>query len=401
MNISENIGESSCKRQENGDASQEPDRPLKKARFAWEVKGKYHLRNDITDGKSNQIGETDTAGSSKQESKLVGSTEQNLEILGDYLLKQDFNSLDSISDNNASLLPSSSSTQKLSYPQYISTFESSRDTSESSGNTNGDRSIPNSMVYSSKEVEDQCIARWQARQVFLFLLLYHLYIISYFFFIKKYVNNHVFFFQMAKCFVDNTINRVLDSWMIAPLPADMDNNRVLALDAAEFINNLPGDNSIENEAILMAISAHGLQNNSGSSNDNSGTDQCDSSKHIYMSAASSPIPSDDESPDINLENKLQTECSTNNLDMSWTYADDIEHNSNSNSPLKFYPETSSSSYQFFSETDNLNNSNIEYEAEDNETHDNNIANNHYDFLDAAVSFAIQYKGLTSYGTDYG
>ncbi|CAG9566024.1 unnamed protein product [Danaus chrysippus] len=370
MNISENIGESSCKRQENGDATQEPDRPLKKARFAWEVKGKYHLRNDITDGKSNQIGETDTAGSSKQESKLVGRTEQNLEILGDYLLKQDFNSLDSISDNNASLLPSSSTSQKLSYPRYISTFESSRDTSESSGSTNSDKSIPNSMVYSSKEVEDQCIARWQAR-------------------------------QMAKCFVDNTINRVLDSWMLAPLPADMDNNRVLALDAAEFINNLPGDNSIENEAILMAISAHGLQNNSGSSNDNSGTDQCDSSKHIYMSAASSPIPSDDESPDINLESKLQTECSSNNLDMSWTYADDIEHNSNNNSPLKFYPETSSSSYQFFSETDNLNNSNIEYEAEDNETHDNNIANNHYDFLDAAVSFAIQYKGLTSYGTDYG
>lgn len=206
---------------------------------------------------------------------------------------------------------------------------------------------------------------------------------------------------MAKCFVDNTINRVLDNWMIAPLPIDMDNNRVLALDAAEFINNLPGDNSIENEAILMAISAHGLHNNSSSSeNDNENIEN--SNRDLFLSPPSSPLPSDD---DINSKNKPNNnptpmdESSANNLDMAWTFTKEV--NQNNNLPLSFYPESSSSSYQYLSESDNMNSSNIEYDGDENVSSNGDIVGNHYDFLDAAVSFAIQYKGLTSYGTDYG
>ena len=210
---------------------------------------------------------------------------------------------------------------------------------------------------------------------------------------------------MAKCFVDNTINRVLDNWMIAPLPIDMDNNRVLALDAAEFINNLPGDNSIENEAILMAISAHGLQNNSSSSgneNDIENDNLHNTNRDLFLSPPSSPLPSDDE---INSENKLNKsttqmdENSANNLDMSWGFTKEV--NQNNNLPLSFYPESSSSSYQYLSESDNMNSSNIEYDGDENVSTNGDIVGNHYDFLDAAVSFAIQYKGLTSYGTDYG
>ncbi|CAH2087491.1 unnamed protein product [Euphydryas editha] len=374
MNLPGNAGESSCKRQEieNGVVTTEPDRPLKKARFAWEVKGKYHLKNDISDGKSNTIKEADRAGTSSEHecgAKLVGNTEQNLEILGDYLLKQDFNSLDSITDTNR--LPSSSiSTEKLSYPRYISSCESnSRDFSESSSST-GDRTpIPKSMVYSNKDIEDQCIARWQAR-------------------------------QMAKCFVDNTINRVLDNWMIAPLPADVDNNRVLALDAAEFINNLPGDNSIENEAILMAISAHGLQNNSSSSSSNTNELSQNSSKHLFISPPSSPLLSDDEgSPQTKHNN--DTQVMNDETSTSWNLTDN-KQNVNNNLPLTFYPETSSSSYPYYNDSDNVNSNNNEYDGDENmSSNDNDIMNNHYDFLDAAVSFAIQYKGLTSYGTDYG
>ncbi|XP_045775671.1 GATA zinc finger domain-containing protein 14-like [Maniola jurtina] len=367
MNLPGTTGESSCKRQENGDGV-EPERPLKKARFAWEVKGKYHLRNELSESKS----KTDTAragSSSEREAKLVGNTEQNLEILGDYLLKQDFNTLDSITDSNA-LLPSANiSTEKLAYPRYVSSFENSRDFSESSS-SNERTAVPKSLVYSNKDAEDQCIARWQAR-------------------------------QMAKCFVDNTINRVLDNWMIAPLPADMDNNRVFALDAAEFINNLPGDNSIENEAILMAISAHGLQNNSSScSNETNNLSQSNfSSKDVSISPPSSPLPSDDETiqesnPCTNEQNQID-ESSSNDFDMTWS-SNDVKQNVNNNLPVSFYPDTSNFSYQYFSESDNPNSSNTGYEENVNSND-----NNHYDFLDAAVSFAIQYKGLTSYGTDYG
>ncbi|XP_039758747.1 uncharacterized protein LOC120632802 [Pararge aegeria] len=367
MNLPGTAAESSCKRQENGDGT-EPQRPLKKARFAWEVKGKYHLRNELSEAKSKA--DTVKAGSSSEshESKLVGNTEQNLEILGDYLLKQDFNTLDSITDNNV-LLPSSSiSTEKLSYPRYLSTYESSRNLTESCSSNEPPASKSS---YSNKDSEDQCIAKWQAR-------------------------------QMAKCFVDNTINRVLDSWMIAPFPADMDSNRVFALDAAEFINNLPGDNSIENEAILMAISAHGLQNNSSCSNETNNLSQSNySSKDLCITPPSSPLPSDDEtvqeSNPCNNETNQIDESSSNDFDMTWS-SNNAKQNDSNNLPVSFYPDTSNFSYQYFSESDNPNSSNTGYDGDENI---NSKDNNHYDFLDAAVSFAIQYKGLTSYGTDYG
>lgn len=202
---------------------------------------------------------------------------------------------------------------------------------------------------------------------------------------------------MAKGFVDNTINRVLDSWMIAPLPADMANNRVLALDVAEFINNLPGDN-IENEGILMAISAHGLQNTSTSCSNND-EQTCSSSKEEgYVSRSSSPVQSD-EDPDPMINNSKLDSHSIDYIndinDLAWSYEEERDTN---NTPFSFFPYSSSTSYLNYSDNAHLQNSNIDFD-------DGNATGNdyttHYDFMDAAVSFAIQNKGLTSFGTDYG
>ncbi|XP_063539623.1 uncharacterized protein LOC134748775 [Cydia strobilella] len=387
MNIPESTGESSCKRQENGDASAGSDRPLKKARFAWQVKGKYHLKNGTSDpGKpsNSTSNELDRASSSSDNENecidAVGNTEQNLERLGDYLLKQDFNTLDSvITDSESSLLkPSTSlSSEKLPYPRYVSSFDnsSSNNSMSSSANSQENRSIPMSMVVSASYSEDQCIARWQAR-------------------------------QMAKGFVDNTINRVLDSWMVAPLPTDMDNNRFLALDVAEFINNLPGDNSIENEGILMAISAHGLQNTSSSSSneDSQNEEQACSYMSVkddaFPSPPSSPIRSDDGIRNEPVKLKQSDDGASNELDLSW-YSDD-KRNVNSETQFSFFPESSTSSYQYFTESEPLQPSSIDYDASENMNSSGaDIMTSHYDFLDAAVSFAIQNKGLTSFGSDYG
>lgn len=49
MNSEESSGGSSCNGQENGDGSNGSERPLKKARYAWQVKGKYHLKNENND----------------------------------------------------------------------------------------------------------------------------------------------------------------------------------------------------------------------------------------------------------------------------------------------------------------------------------------------------------------
>lgn len=172
MNIAETTGGSSCKEQENGDASNGSERPLKKARFAWQVKGKYHLKNDASDiaKTSTESLDPDMAGSSGSGSNCDNmGTEQNLEILGDYLLKQDFNTLDSvITDPDKSILkPSTSvSTDKLQYPRYVSSYDSNvtNNMLRTNDNSNQFESLSVSMV-SQNYTEDQCIARWQARQV--------------------------------------------------------------------------------------------------------------------------------------------------------------------------------------------------------------------------------------------
>lgn len=207
---------------------------------------------------------------------------------------------------------------------------------------------------------------------------------------------------MAKGFVDNTINRVLDSWLVAPLPADMDNNQFLALDVAEFINNLPGDNSIENEGILMAISAHGLQNTSSSSSCNvDDSEQCSVNKNdAYISPQSSPMPSDESARHeaLSLNDECSEDMASSSLDMSWSYSEEtMSKNVNDLTHLALFPDTSTQ-YKYFNEADNLQTANIAY---GNVGTNNSDVDNHYDFLDAAVSFAIQNKGLTSFGTDYG
>lgn len=91
---------------------------------------------------------------------------------------------------------------------------------------------------------------------------------------------------MARGFVDNRINHVLESWLHPPPqgPAGF-----LALEVADFFNNLPVANSIENEGILMAISAHGLQNTT--SNRSNEYSKCPSN---YSGHYLSPLQSDDE-----------------------------------------------------------------------------------------------------------
>lgn len=200
---------------------------------------------------------------------------------------------------------------------------------------------------------------------------------------------------MAKGFVDNTINRVLDSWMVSPLPAEI-GNRILALDVAEFINNLPGDNSIENEGILMAISAHGLQNtpnassssSSSSSSENSIPNYSSMANNVFPSPPSSPISSDDE---MTLSKKPCTQSVPSKA------ADKLE------SQTVSHNEDLYSSYNLFPDT--MEESNAGNEIQDNNFYHENGSpddfTDHFNFMDAAVSFAIQNKGLTSYGTDYG
>lgn len=372
MNLAETAGGSSRKGQENGDAPNESERPLKKARFAWQVKGKYHLKNDLKDTNTKStdaIAAPDVAGSSSSASSdnnNIGS-EENLEIIGDYLMRRDFNTLDSVytTTDQSFLLPKPNiSNEELSYPRYVSSYEQNmvssalKRTSESTDEMN---MVPMSMVVSQNFAEEQCIARWQAK-------------------------------QMVKGFVDNSINHVLDFWIQAPLPPEDEPSRYVALDVADFINNLPGDNSIENEGILMAISAHGLQQPTRSNSTNlvDGKNTNNVSEDSDHFQPLTPQPSDDESHEpVNINNQYDTDTSSNNIDMPWSYSDDHKNGSDDMTAFQLFPDPSLS-YQTVGDT-NQNSS----------TECDGIDNSNCDFLDAAILFAIQSKGLTTFGSDYG
>ncbi|CAG9790961.1 unnamed protein product [Diatraea saccharalis] len=386
MNISESVEESSSKRQENGDASCSSERPHKKARFAWQVKGKYHLKNESSDSSMptmSLMSETDKDGPSSDSKdctnkSFVGNTEQNLEILGDYLLKQDFTDFNSPTTNtDISLFTSSPrlNADVVHYPKYVCSFNSNNRSSSTFDITNNAEfvAVPMSMIVSQSYREDECISRWQSRQI-------------------------------AKGFVDNMINRVIDSWTHAPLPPHMDISRLAALDAAEFVNNLPEpysrrrlNDSIENEGILMAISAHGLQNTSNSSSNNDSEDKEETSSTTnnndlaFLSPPSSPVYSDEVLTIESNNKKLDTNESPLS-DLLWP-CDDIIQKDNDEDQLTFFPDNSNSYH--FAASDNINTSFEKFEAVEN------VSSSHFDFMDAAVSFAIQNKGLTTFGTDYG
>lgn len=168
MNITKASEESSCTGQENGDGSTDSERPLKKARFAWQVKGKYHLKNENSDSS-----EDSTVPGPSLSSESNSSDKQNLEILGDYFLNQDFNTIESvITDSEKSLLTPSTSVSngKLQYPRYVSSNDNNENNCRTSGGFNSAMSVPMSMVVSQNYTEDQCIARWQERQVNFFSL---------------------------------------------------------------------------------------------------------------------------------------------------------------------------------------------------------------------------------------
>ncbi|CAB3221717.1 unnamed protein product [Arctia plantaginis] len=374
MNTTETAEGSSCKGQENGDASNESERPLKKARFAWQVKGKYHLKNDANDtvkASSTTSPDPDTAlPSGSGSSSSNRDTEQKLEIFGDYLMKQDFQTLDCvISAPDESLTPSTSIpvNERLPYPRYMSSYEQNMPNSvfkKNSESSNITKTLPSSVVVAPSFTEDQCIARWQI-------------------------------IQMVRGFIDNTINRVLDLELQPPLPPEDGRFYYVARDVADFINNLPGDNSIENEGILMAISAHGLQHPRNSysnihienSNRNRVPDDAD---NIHLLT---PLPSDDESHEpVNNINECDTDTSSNDLDMSWSYDDQKNENSDM-TVFPLFPDSTNLSYQSVNESPQ--NSSTECEVIENPV------DNHCDFVDEAILFAIQSKGLTTFGSDYG
>lgn len=171
-------GESSNKSENDGN-----EKPLKKARYAWEVKGKYHLKDKSKTVNPN-CGET---------SQVRRNNESNEAAEAKTGCKCDVSSVKLL----------------MSRADRIMDFDIPVDTFQ-----NNDASVQAAMP--DEQGEDYYLLRWQAR-------------------------------QLAKGFVDNTINRVLEQWRLSIHASDL------------FVGNCDSDELVEDEGILMAIQSHGLK----------------------------------------------------------------------------------------------------------------------------------------------
>lgn len=261
----------------------EDEKPLKKARYVWEVKGKYHLKdrkeNDPVSSSSSPIQETNNNSTSETNQCCIASFLKKTEAIMDDV------------DESEDIVASTSS------------------------NNNADGvEVPVSMVSALAKNQDYYLSKWQARQI-------------------------------ARGFVDNTINRVLETWTNPPF------------DAVDFVDNCDNDGQVEDEGILMAIQSHGLRGTS------------------IPSSSSSQNPTDMQSVSLMAAEGIEQSA----LDNFENYQSELTKEQSPSEPSP----SSSSNENLSCDSTSITNDALEME-------------NPIDFLNAAVSVAIQKKGL-SYG----
>lgn len=191
--------------------------------------------------------------------------------------------------------------------------------------------------------------------------------------------------QISKCIVDNTVNRVVESYLTFFEEENANtstSNNVVDLEqhAHAHINSYHAfrnhQNFEESYAILRAIDEIGLQHNNEISDIMS-----TSSSSISIS---SPIPSPS-NPDLSFDCESKT-----NVDETQTDSNKI---SNQTSELN-EANTSTNHRQ-----DGIRNSSTTYHSNQHSTaardrDDTLIDNEHFEFIETAVSVAIQEKGLS-------
>lgn len=166
--------------------SSEFGRPLKKAKYVWQVKGKYHLKASYQN---------------KPEPPVESNKEARTCDCSKTTIAEERKCIDNFIAKTESFFDSDEEE------------EISRNIDKSISNE-----IPITLVSPYPKNQDYFLRKWQARQI-------------------------------ARGYIDNTINSVLETWVSAPF------------DAEDFVENCDDDGHIEDEGILMAIQAHGLQSN--------------------------------------------------------------------------------------------------------------------------------------------
>lgn len=362
---SDEEGETSAKTCRSDDSS---ERPLKKARYVWQIKGKYHLKKpENAEGAKLYIADE----------TRTGFTLHPIEVAHHKTVTQEH--------DGHTLDIANSEVSKPDFARVLSPV-----TSE----------IHSQME--SEELNPRQLQKWQARQV-------------------------------ARCFVDNTINRVLEDMGFIPLPVDADD----LMEDFTMSGLRRNDEHLEDAAVRMAIHSHGLQRAvADMRGGNQNLNTCGVVDPAMYDFSIDPMGlqngfSDDHMnrwyvPEFCNQNSPQYEQSP---DIKHVYNDELVHEgcsvvSQPSVSLKFMSNEQFSNSGYTNKTstscDNLgkeigpehdvktagiseeplfaNEMNLDNEAEERSC----ASLEHTDFLDKAVAVAIQKKGLSTLsGIEYG
>lgn len=187
--------------------------------------------------------------------------------------------------------------------------------------------------------------------------------------------------QISKCIVDNTLNRVVESYMTFWTEENIGTRNDLEREAqlVSYHANRAQEN-FEDSAILWAIDQHGLQqhNHTETMSTSSSSISLSSPPHLASHDDLCQFHNTDEfndgtkSDEVN-QTQAQSSQSSNNIENSGTKSD--PQSSSGGTSSKEHNEASNELHNFVAGSSN---------------------DEHLDFLEAAVSVAIQEKGLNSY-----
>ncbi|XP_023708980.1 uncharacterized protein LOC111865308 [Cryptotermes secundus] len=360
---SDEEGETSAKTCRSDDSS---ERPLKKARYVWQIKGKYHLKKpENAEGAKLYIADE----------TRTGYTLHPIEVAHHETITQEH--------DGHTLDIANSEVSKPDFAHVLSPVTSK---------------IQSPME--SEELNPRQLQKWQARQV-------------------------------ARCFVDNTINRVLEDMGFIPLPVDADD----LMEDFTMSGLRRNEEHLEDAAVRMAIHSHGLQR--------AVADMGGGNQNLNTCAVVDPAIYDFSIDAVGLQNGFTDDpmdhmnrwyvpefCNQNSLqspDIKNVYNDELVHEGFSVASQPSVSLKCTSNEQFSNSGDmNKTSDNLGKEIGpehadvettgiseepllasgmnlDNEAGERSCASfEHTDFLDKAVAVAIQKKGLSTLsGVEYG
>lgn len=196
--------------------------------------------------------------------------------------------------------------------------------------------------------------------------------------------------QISKCIVDNTLNRVVESYITFWEEENGNNSgtRNELEREAQLVSYHANraQSNFEDSAIMWAIDQHGLQQHSHNLfNDNPTETMSTSSSSISLSSPPRLAAQDDLCSFNNTDESSKNPHSDDKMDKNQA-SNLIESNKIECNELKQGQESPGKSTEQFNACKTSTN-----ELVNEPTHDE-----HFDFLEAAVSAAIQEKGLASY-----